>query len=305
MNWLTGSASTQAAALAEVSGVLFAGGTLVFALVLTLLMLALRGRQRRRVLPTAWWTVGGGIVFPVIVLSALMAYSLVRTEGLERPPADPLVVGVTGHPWWWEVRYRDPAGTQWVAVANELRLPVGRTVQIGLSSPDLIHSFWVPALGGKMDLVPGRVNRLVVTPQRPGVHRGVCAEYCGVQHARMALHVVVQAPDEFERWLAAQAAPAATPEGPLAERGRRSFVELCAGCHTVRGVAEGAALAPDLTHVASRLHLGAGTLPNGHEALARWIADVQALKPGARMPSYGHLDRATLDALAAYLAQLR
>lgn len=303
MNWLTGPASTQAVALAEVSGVLFVGGALIFALVMVLLVLALRAR--RRALPTVWWTVGGGIVFPVIVLSALMAYTLVRTEGLERPPSDPLVVGVTGHLWWWEVRYRDPSGTHWVAVANELRLPAGRPVQIGLSSTDLIHSFWVPALGGKMDLVPGRVNRLVVTPQHPGVHRGVCAEYCGVQHARMALHVVVQEPQEFERWLADQAAPAAAPEGALAERGQRSFVALCAGCHTVRGVAEGAALAPDLTHVASRLHLGAGTLPNGPESLARWIADVQALKPGARMPSYGHLDRATLDALAAYLAQLK
>ncbi len=211
------------------------------------------------------------------------------------------MVAVTGHLWWWEVRYQDPSTGRWIALANELRLPSGRPVQIGLTSADVIHSFWVPALGGKMDLVPGRVNRLAITPLAEGVHRGLCAEYCGTQHARMALHVMVVAPAEFERWLAAQAS-SAPPAGQAHERGRRAFLEHgCAACHAVRGVAEHAALGPDLTHVGSRLYLGAGTLRTSRDNLARWIADVHAFKPGARMPSFRHLDQGTLDALADYL----
>jgi cytochrome c oxidase subunit 2 len=157
-----------------------------------------------------------------------------------------------------------------------------------------------------MDTVPGRVNKLVVTAREPGVYRGACAEFCGTQHARMALHVVVQAPDEFDRWLAHQLQPAAAVEGAVLQRGRRAFFDHgCASCHTVRGVAEGARLGPDLTHVGSRLALGSGVLPNQPGAMAQWLAGVQVLKPGARMPSFEHLDAATLEALSAYLEQLR
>lgn len=304
MNWLRSPASVEAQALAEVGWVLIAGAAVIF--MLTLSMLALALRRRPRAWPTAWWVLGGGVAFPVTVLTVLLGYAVARTAGLERPPAgNPLVVGITGHLWWWEVRYHDPATGGWIVLANELRLPAGRTAQLGLASADVIHSFWVPALGGKMDLVPGRTNRLVVTPQREGVHRGVCAEYCGTQHARMALHVVVLPPQEFDRWLATQAREAAAPTNATLERGRRALLQHgCAGCHAVRGVAGESHLGPDLTHVGSRLYLGAGTVPNGRDALTGWIADVQAYKPGARMPSFGHLDRATLDALAAYLAQL-
>ena len=313
MNWLVAPASLEAGVLAELGWVLIAGASIIFVLTMALLALALR--RRKRVLPTAWWTVGGGIVFPTVVLSTLLVYGVQRTAGLERAPAaSPLVVGVTGHLWWWDVHYRDPVTGAAIRVANELHLPLGRPVQLGLRSADVIHSFWVPALGGKMDLVPRRVNRLVITADTPGVYRGVCAEYCGTQHARMALHVVVETPEQFERWLAAQAAPAPAPEHALAQRGRQAFLDHgCAACHVLRGVtndvASGAAgpatLGPDLTHVGSRLHLGAGTLPNGEEAMLRWISDVQAHKPGARMPSFGHLDRETLAALAAYLVPLK
>jgi cytochrome c oxidase subunit II len=305
MDWLAAPASLQAGVLAELGWVLIAGAATIFGLTMALLALALR--RRKRPVATAWWTVGAGIVFPAVVLSALLAYSVLRTAGLDRPPAGaPLVVGVTGHLWWWEVRYHDPASGRWITLANELRLPAGRVAQLGLESADVIHSFWVPALGGKMDLVPGRTNRLVVTAVAPGIYRGVCAEFCGTQHARMALHLVVEPPEQFDRWLAAQAAAAQVPVDAAPDQGRRAFLEHgCAGCHTIRGVAEARSLGPDLTHVGSRLHLGAGTLPNDRDALARWIADPQAFKPGARMPSFGHLDRATLDALAAYLAQLR
>lgn len=302
-DWLNAPASVQAAVLAEVGWVLIAGASVIFLLTMGVLALALR--RRKRSIATAWWTVGAGIVFPTLVLSALLAYGVLRTAGLDEPPTgDRVVVGVTGHLWWWEVRYHDAASGRWITLANELHLPAGRPVQLGLESADVIHSFWVPALGGKMDLVPGRINRLVVTALEPGIYRGVCAEYCGTQHARMALHVVVEPPEQFDRWLAAQAA--AAPADTRLVQGQRAFIEHgCAGCHTIRGVADGAALGPDLTNVGSRQHLGAGTLPNDRDTLARWIADVHAFKPGARMPSFAHLDRATLDALAAYLAQLR
>jgi cytochrome c oxidase subunit II len=305
VNWLLDAASEQAVALAEVGWVLVIGATLIFALTMGLLALALR--RRKRDVPIGWWVLGGGIALPTVVLSALLGYSVWRTAGLERaPPGSPLVISVTGHLWWWQVRYHDPASGRWISTANELHLPVGRPVQLGLDSADVIHSFWVPTLGGKMDLVPGRVNRLVITARQPGVHRGVCAEYCGAQHARMALQVVVEPPEEFERWLAAQAAAAAPPTDALLERGRRAFLDNgCAACHAVRGVADGGSRGPDLTHVGSRRQLGAGTVPNGAGALARWITDVQDLKPGARMPSFRHLDASTVDALAAYLASLR
>jgi cytochrome c oxidase subunit 2 len=307
-------AGAEAAALSELSWVLFIGAALIFVGVMVLLGWTLRGRPRREV-PTAWWVMGGGVAFPVVVLSALLLYGTARTAGLERTLAQPpLVVTVTGRLWWWEVRYRDPAGGPDVVLANELRLPVGRPTQLGLTADELIHSLWVPELGGKRDLVPGRVNHLVITPQRAGVFRGQCAEYCGLQHAKMALHVVALPPAEFESWLARQARPAGTAppaEAPaagatLAARGREAFVaQGCAACHSVRGHAEGAPRGPDLTHVGSRLYLGAGALPNGAGAFKRWLVGIQDIKPGARMPDYAHLDAATLDALAAYLEQLR
>lgn len=299
------SASEQSLVLTEVAWVLIVGAGTVFLLTMGLLALALR--RRKREVPTRWWVVGGGLVFPLAVLGALLVYGTLRTMGLDRPPANPLAIGITAHMWWWEIRYRDPASGREVRSANELHLPVGRPVQLGLASADVIHSVWIPALGGKMDTVPGRVNRLVITAREPGVYRGACAEFCGEQHARMALHVVVLPADEFDRWLSAQAQPALPADGDSqAARGAHAFVmQGCAACHTVRGVAEGATLGPDLTHVGSRLWLGAGTLRNGPHAAARWIASVQALKPNARMPSFAHLDPATLAALGAYLEQLK
>lgn len=297
-------ASDQAAVLAEVAWVLVIGASLVFLFTMALLALALR--HRKRAVRVGWWVFGAGLAFPVVLLTALLVYATLRTQALDRPPLQPLVIGITGHMWWWEVRYRDPASGRDVRLANQLHLPAGRPVQLGLMSGDVIHSFWVPAIGGKMDTVPGRVNKLVVTAREPGLYRGVCAEFCGAQHARMALHVVVQTPEEFDRWLAQQAQPAAEPDDAVLERGRQAFVDHgCAACHTLRGVAEGAQLGPDLTHVGSRLTLGSGVLRNQHGAMAQWLTGVQTLKPGARMPSFGHLDAATLDALGAYLEQLQ
>jgi cytochrome c oxidase subunit 2 len=296
-------AGDEVALLTEVGWVLIIAATVIFLLTMTALALSLR--RGRRPVAAAWWVIGGGFVFPVVVLSALLAYATSRTATLDRSPVNPLVIGVTGHMWWWDLRYRDPASGRELRLANELHLPLGRPVQLGLASADVIHSVWVPALGGKRDTVPGRVNRLVITAREAGVFRGACAEFCGDQHARMALHVVVQPPAEFDAWLARQAAPAAAATDATLQRGRQAFLDHgCAACHALRGVAEGSLLGPDLTHVGGRMHLGAGVLRNHREAIAQWIVGVQQLKPGARMPSFQHIDSATLDALSSYLASL-
>jgi cytochrome c oxidase subunit 2 len=249
------------------------------------------------------------LIFPGVVLAALLAHTAARTVALDDalPDAEP-VISVTAHSWWWQVRYRAADGSE-VLLANEVHVPAGRPVTLGLASADVIHSFWVPQLAGKIDMVPGRVHRLRLQADRPGVYRGQCAEFCGAQHARMALLVVAHEPADYERWLAAQARPAAAPTDALAERGRAVFeAQRCSACHTVRGVADGLAsleLGPDLTHLGSRRQIAAGTRPLDRESLAAWIADPQQWKPGARMPSYGdRLDDGSLRALAAYLAGL-
>lgn len=297
-------AGPAAHTMAGVAWSLFVGATLIFAGVMALLVVALRPRVGT--VNTRWWIVGGGLVFPAVVLSVLTAYTAMRSAQLTRvPPANALVVSVTGKMWWWEVRYRAPDGTD-VVLANEIHIPVDRPVVIGLSSTDVIHSFWIPRLGGKMDMVPGRTNQLVLQATEPGVYRGQCAEYCGEQHARMAMHVIAHAPADFDSWLAAQARPAAWTASALVQRGRDAFIaQRCTACHTVRGVAQEGRLGPDLTHVGSRLHLGAGTLRNSAAAMQQWIAHVQQVKPGARMPSYGQHDTAQVEAMAAWLEALK
>jgi cytochrome c oxidase subunit 2 len=301
-------AGPVAETLLEVSGVLAVGGTLIFAAVMVLLALAVRRRSGGAV-DTRWWIIGGGLVFPAVVLTALFAYSeWHRPPWKPVPPPNALIVGITGHMWWWEVRYRDPATGAEVVTANEIRIPVGRPVYFGLGSADVIHSFWVPSLGGKMDMLPGRVQHLQLQADQPGTWRGQCAEYCGEQHARMALHVVAEAPAAFDAWLAAVARPAvASVASPEIERGREAFLaHRCNACHTVRGVSEESRLGPDLTHVGSRLHLGAGTVPNEPAQLAAWVAHTQQMKPGTRMPSSGErIADADLQSIAAWLTQLK
>jgi cytochrome c oxidase subunit 2 len=208
--------------------------------------------------------------------------------------------------WWWEVRYSDPKTGRDIVLANEIHLPAGRPVYLSLNSNDVIHSFWVPALGGKVDMVPGRQHGMRVQVDRPGRWRGQCAEYCGEQHARMALFVVADAPADFDAWLAAQARPAVQPATPDGQRGRDLFTaQRCSACHTVRGVTAIATLGPDLTHIGSRSHLGAATVPNTQATLAAWIANPHAVKPGVRMPASQDLDAASLQALAAWMETLK
>ncbi len=300
-------AGPDAAVMADMAWVLFGGGALVFVPVMVLLVLSLRG-DGKPVRPVRW-IAGAGVALPVVVLSVLLVWSTWRSGELSAQTSRlPLQISVTAKMWWWEVRYRDPAGGPDIVSANEIHLPAGQSAYIGLTTGDVIHSLWIPSLNGKIDAIPGRVTGLTLRAAQPGVYRGQCAEYCGQQHARMALHVVAHTPQAFKAWLSQQAQSAAPPASALLLRGRDAFIaHRCSACHTVRGVAgdTGATLGPDLTHVGSRLHIAAGTLRNHRGTLAGWIADPQAIKPGARMPASSDIDGETLLALATYLESLK
>ena len=249
---------------------------------------------------------GGGVVLPTVVLTLLLAYSLSMLPDMTaRASSASLRIDVAGEMWWWRVRYIGPDGEA-VELANEIRMPVGERVGFTLTSPDVIHSFWIPALGGKRDMVPGRVNHLVLEPTRTGTFRGACAEYCGASHAHMNLDVVVMEPDAFEAWLRGQAEDAQAPASPVARRGRDLFIANgCGACHTIRGTPADGRVGPDLTHVGSRATLAAGTLTNDAGSLALWIMDPQAQKPDAYMPAYEMLPEADVRAIAAYLSGLQ
>lgn len=248
----------------------------------------------------------GGVALPTALLTGLLAYGLsLLPEALAPAPPGSRTIHVTGHQWWWRVRYLRQPGTP-IELANEIRLPVGEPVEFQLDSADVIHSFWIPALGGKVDMIPGRRTRLVLRASRTGTFRGVCAEYCGSSHALMGFVVVVQEPDEFARWLAQQAEPAPVPANPRAARGAEVFLASgCGACHAVRGTPADGVIGPELTHVGSRLSLGAAALANDAGGLRRWLEYTGAIKPAAHMPAFDMLDGAELDALVAYLEGLR
>lgn len=298
-------AGREAEAVAGLFWIMLAGAGVIWALVIGTSVYSLWFRKRQHDERTArWFLLGGGVAFPVAVLTALLVYGLLLMKDL-RPAEAELRLAVTGEQWWWRVRYEVPGGEA-VTSANEIRLPAGRSAELLLDSPDVIHSFWVPPLGGKMDMIPGRTTHLVLEPERPGSYRGACAEFCGASHALMAFTVEVMEPAEFDAWLAAEALPAAAPEGEAAQRGAGLFVDVgCGACHAVRGTAAAGTIAPDLTHLAARPTLAAGTLPMTEDALARWIADPQAVKPGALMPPFAALGEGRIADLAAYLASLR
>lgn len=292
-----------AAALHEMGIVMYVGAAVVTLLVTVLMLVpVLRPRERRINRNLFLW--GGGVALPLVSLSLLVPYVL-GVGGDLRAGANParITVDVTGRLWWWDVSYRTDGG-QAAGSANEVRIPAGEPVEVVLRSEDVIHSFWVPNIAGKTDMIPGRVNRVVIQADRPGVYRGQCAEYCGLQHARMAFDVFVLPPAEFDAWLARLAQPAPEPQTAQLRRGRELFLELgCGACHTIRGVS-GGELGPDLTRVGARKSLGAGTVPGGIGNIAGWIASSQHLKPGNRMPSYDQLHGEQLRAVAAYLASL-
>jgi cytochrome c oxidase subunit II len=288
--------------------------TLVWVLVMAALLLALRRRRAVEEAPLALdpaserragRVVGGALAATVLVIAALTLTSYVATHGVTASPNAPIRIRVRGYQWWWEVTYLDQTPSRSFMTANEIHVPVGQSVTIDLASLDVIHSFWVPNLAGKQDLIPGRLNQITFTADRPGRYRGQCAEFCGLQHAHMALLVVAEDPDSFARWREAQIAPAPPAATPEQDRGRQVFTgKACAACHAIRGTAAAGALGPDLTHVASREYLAAGVLPNTRGSLAAWIADPQGVKPGNNMPLVP-LDAEQLRAVSAYLAALR
>jgi cytochrome c oxidase subunit 2 len=241
------------------------------------------------------WTIGPALVLLLIAVPTVQVIFRTQTQA---KPAEALEVVVRGYQWWWEFAYPGLG----VTTANELVVPAGRQVFFALEGPDVLHSFWVPKFGGKRDVVPGRHNALVLTPDAPGEFWGHCAEFCGASHANMGFRVRVLAPTAFDGWVAAQRRPAVDTGNDVAA-GRALFAgSACVGCHTVRGVSSGM-LGPDLTHFGSRRTLAAGMFPNDAERLAAWVRDAPSLKPGVKMPAFSYTDEQA-KALAAYLLSL-
>jgi cytochrome c oxidase subunit II len=250
-------------------------------------------------------TVAAGVM-TALVLLGLLGSSVATGRALAVPAApEALKIRITGQRWWWQIEYPDPRPSRSVTTANELHVPVGRPVAIELTSHDVIHSLWIPELNGKRDLIPGRVTELRFVASRPGVFRGQCAEFCGLQHAHMGLVVVAENPERFVAWLDEQRAPAVEPPDPLARHGREVFLgATCPMCHSIRGTPAAAHVAPDLTHLGSRSTLAAATLPNNIGHLAGWVLDSQTIKTGNLMPPNA-LRPEDLHPLLQYLISLK
>ena len=284
--------------------VLLLGGTLILVIVLGALWVALRGSPRLKTRlggEKAIWILG--FAFPSVVLTGLLVWGLMLTSSLSaaRVPEGAMRVKVIGEMWWWRVHYQDGQGRETLRDANELHIPIGQPVLLELEAADVIHSFWVPRLGGKMDMIPGRTNRLLIEADAPGIYKGQCAEYCGGPHALMGFVVVAHTPADFARWQASR-----LPSQGAGGEGLALFLSSgCAACHTIRGTPARGLAGPDLTHVGSRRTLGAGILPNNPGTMAGWVADSQAIKPANRMPAYHQFSGEELQALTAYLVSLK
>lgn len=242
----------------------------------------------------------------VVILLVFLVTDLSVGRTLDPVPrAHPITIELTGKQWWWDVTYADTSPQGRFSTANEIHVPVGQPVLFVLDARDVIHSFWAPNLAGKKDLIPGYTQSMWFQADTAGDYRAQCAEFCGVQHAKMALHVIAESPDEYRHWVESQRAPGRTPTDSVTDRGREVFVTgQCAMCHAVTGTSAGGRNGPDLTHLASRRTIAAGTLPNTRGALAGWIVDPQQVKPGANMPP-NQLSPPDLDALLTYLQSLK
>ncbi len=291
--------------IAHLFWVMLAGAGIGFAVVVGLLLLGWWRRDRAD-LPGGGGeraalrlVVGLGVVVPIVVLVALFVWAdffVARVTNAPAASSTSLTVHVTGHDWWWGVRYRGSSAV----TANEIHIPTHTRVDLIATTEDVIHSFWVPELNRKIDMIPGRSNHILLEADHPGRFRGQCSEFCGLQHAHMALVVVAQPPQTFRAWLAKLAQPAAGGSGGA---GAEVFARDCASCHAIRGTAADGNVGPDLTHLATRRTLGAITIRNDPDHLRRWIRDSQAYKPGNLMPSFP-LGSRDLDALVAYLGSL-
>jgi cytochrome c oxidase subunit 2 len=259
-------------------------------------------RPERRIHRTIGWAVGAA----TLGLLALLAADVFTSRALGRLPLqDAVNIELVGHQWWWEARYLDPDAGRQFTTANELHIPVGRPVIVTLRSEDVIHTLWIPNLHGKRDMIPGRTALLHLRADQPGTYRGQCAEFCGLEHALMALVVQAVPNAQYEAWAARQRLPAAEPATDAARRGRAIFLaRSCARCHTINGTGATASLGPDLTHLAARQTIAAGMLPNDRSHLASWILDPHTLKPGVYMPA-NRMQPDQLQDLLAYLETLK
>ncbi|KFC69397.1 cytochrome c oxidase subunit II [Bosea sp. LC85] len=294
----------EAGRIAFLTWILFAGAGAILLVVAGSLVMAMRGPERlRQALGGERAIRLGGIVFPVVTLAILLGcgvWLMRESLALGRPAA--LRIEVTGERWWWRISYPGSDGSL-LADANELRIPVGREIDLVLHTADVIHSFWVPNLGGKLDMIPGRTNTLRIKADRPGIYRGQCAEYCGGAHALMALEIHAVAPDEFDAWLISTQAPRL---GEGIARGQGLFQAAgCGACHGIRGTPAAGTIGPDLSRVGGRRFLAAATIPNSTENLVRFISRGQSVKPGNLMPEFRIFSDEELDAVAAYLSSLK
>jgi cytochrome c oxidase subunit 2 len=249
--------------------------------------------------------VGSAVVATLLTIIALTALSYLSQRQLFAKEKPAVTIKVTGLQWWWDVRYETDSPDQSVTTANEIYVPVGAPVTVKLAANDVIHSFWVPSLFGKQDLIPGQDNEIQFTASRPGVYRGQCAEFCGWQHAHMGLLVVALPPPQFAAWMKAQNAAATPPDDPIRKKGAEIFeAKACIMCHTVRGTSAGSRVGPDLTHFGSRQSIASATLPMSRGNIAAWVIDPQGIKPGVNMPNVP-IASEELDPLVSYLAGLK
>ncbi|MGH7618542.1 MAG: cytochrome c oxidase subunit II [Gemmatimonadaceae bacterium] len=299
--------------IATLNWFLIVASTVVFGVVVAIMLAALFHNHRHATREvdlsprSLGWVVFGGAVFPAAILIVVFVVGLHIMSRFPTPVADhQLGIRVTAHQWWWQIEYDVPATHQSFMTANELHVPVGVPVRVLLMSADVIHSFWVPRLQGKLDVIPGDTNDIRLLAREPGIYRGQCAEFCGLQHAHMGIVVVADQPADFAAWMAKQTAPSTSPRDSVGRLGQHEFeTGVCAACHTVRGTSAAGAVGPDLTHVGSRTTIGAGLLPNTLASIEGWIANPQALKPGIIMPPNTQFNGAELLALATYISSLK
>lgn len=251
--------------------------------------------------------VKGAVGISIIVLFTLMVLSFRTGRAVNSLSyaESPIEIRITGNQWWWDVEYRDPVPSMNIRTANELHLPVGRPVKLNLQSTDVIHSFWLPNMHGKIDLIPGYETTFFFRPDEAGTYFGQCAEFCGYQHAKMRFAVTVESQEDYEKWAAAQRQVPPPPVDPLQQRGQQIFLtSVCTQCHAVAGTTANARVGPDLTHIATRHYIAAASMHNVHDHLKAWITDPQRIKPGVRMPMNTYAEE-DLNALVTYLENLK
>ena len=306
-------AGPQAGRVTDLWWYMFAVAAIVWVLVVAALLYAARHGHGRDVPDQSDETndrlrrpvsIAAGIT--VLVLVATLIYDVTAGEALASLPRDKaLRIKITGHQWWWEIQYMDPVSGNQVSTANEIHIPTGEPVQIIGSSADVIHSFWIPNLAGKKDLIPGHATAMWLQADKPGIYRGQCAEFCGHQHAKMAVLVMAESRQQFNSWYNSQLQPAAPPPDSMSKTGEKIFMSKgCPLCHTVGGTMAQGHIGPPLTHIGSSYTLAAGTLKNTRGNLAGWIVDPQRIKPGVRMPP-NDLAGPELQALLSYLESLK